>query len=182
MAKDALQDDDDEEDDDGKFLELGNEITKAFGPLGIITAGYDEEHLDLIIDACESAISQVYNARVKVALQKDSTRVPALQLQAPQHLPVAVLGKSDLHVTFGRLLMELEERDCVLPADGDELLLLNNNDDNDNNAASSSSLLSTLFSKSSSKRRNFNYLKYPLILFSGFEIPALQVSELSDVD
>jgi len=107
---------DDEE--DGKFLQLGLEITKPFGPLGLIVAGYNQEkYLDLIIDACERT------------------------LDSKQTLFVAILGKSDLGKTFSDITSELESRDCTLPADGDEL-----------------------------------NLRYPLLLYSGFEIPQLQSS------
>ena len=144
-AKDALQEDDD--DDEAKFLELGREVTQAYGPLGIVTAGYTEEHLDVIIDACEAAIS---------AYQKKRAEDEGIETILPTpHLPVAILGKSDLTRTFGEVLSELDERDCVLPADGDELLIA---------------------TSSETKQPRFNYLKYPLILYSGFEIPALQVS------
>ena len=106
-----------EEEEDGKFLQLGSEITKPFGPLGLIVAGYNqEEYLDLIIDACERT------------------------LNSKQTLPVAILGKSDLSKTFLDITSELDSRDCTLPADGDEL-----------------------------------NLRYPLLLYSGFEIPQLQV-------
>jgi len=129
----------DNDDDAGKFLELGKEISKPFGPLGLMVAGYDEEYLDLIIDACESAIA---------AQRGPNDIVP------PPHLPVTILGKADLDRTFREVLSELDERDCVLPADGDELMLV-----------------------SSSRQRtdSGNYLRYPLVLFSGFEIPLLKV-------
>eukprot|EP00591_Stephanopyxis_turris_P002703 CAMPEP_0195520416 /NCGR_PEP_ID=MMETSP0794_2-20130614/16802_1 /TAXON_ID=515487 /ORGANISM="Stephanopyxis turris, Strain CCMP 815" /LENGTH=199 /DNA_ID=CAMNT_0040649763 /DNA_START=144 /DNA_END=743 /DNA_ORIENTATION=- len=126
-----IEDDDDDDDEAGKFLELGQDITKAYGPLGIVTAGYEEESLDRIVSACEAALTP-----------PDSIS---------PYFPVAILGKSDLKQTFKEVLSQLMERDCLLPEDGDELVLV-----------------------SSDGRANSSYLRYPLVLFSGFEVPQLQ--------
>lgn len=124
--------------DDGKFLKLGTEIVKPFGPLGLIVAGFNkEEYLDLIIDAFDKALP---------------TGTP---------LPVAILGKSDIKKTFRELLSELQQRDCLLPADGDQLLLLAEQKEYD---------------RGSSDRSQNRFLRYPLVLCSGFQVLQLQVS------
>lgn len=127
----------DEGTDDGKFLKLGTEIVKPFGPLGLIVAGINkEEYLDLIIDAFDKAL-------------------PTGTL-----LPIAILGRSDIKKTFRELLSELQQRDCLLPADGDQLSLLAEQTQRD---------------RGSSDRRQNRFLRYPLVLCSGFQVLQLQV-------
>ncbi len=138
--RDFVDDDENQiEEEDGKFLRLGTEISKSFGPLGLIIAGYnEEEYLDLIIDAFERT------------------------LPLGRTVAVAILGKSDLKKTFQQVLSELQERDCILPADGDQISLLREQQ----------------LHKGSSNKNRRHYLRYPLVLCSGFEAPQLQVSYL----
>jgi len=122
--------------DDGKFLKLGTEIVEPFGPLGLVIAGFNkEEYLDLIIDAFDKA----------------------LPIGTP--LPVAILGKSDIKKTFREVLSELQQRDCLLPADGEQLSLLAEHKQHHGNSCDSSQIC---------------YLRYPLVLCSGFQVLQLQ--------
>ncbi len=124
--------------DDGKFLKLGTEIVEPFGPLGLVIAGFNkEEYLDLIIDAFDKA----------------------LPIGTP--LPVAILGKSDIKKTFREVLSELQQWDCLLPADGEQLSLLAEHKQHHGNSCDSSQIC---------------YLRYPLVLCSGFQVLQLQVS------
>ena len=86
---------DDDDDERGKFKRQ-SELEPGCAPLGVITAGFDEDALE----ALAMTVEDVYEG-------------PDGEEMA--HVPIAVLSKSDLRLKLRDVLANIQERDSVLP-------------------------------------------------------------------
>ena len=84
------------EDDDeaGKFVRHAD-LQPGCAPLGVVTAGFDDDALEMLADAVETAFAGPDGAI--------------------SHVPIAVLAQADLRMQLRDVLARLEERDSVLP-------------------------------------------------------------------
>ena len=87
--------DEDADDERGKFKRQ-SELEPGCAPLGMITAGFDDEALE----ALAMTVEDVYEG-------------PDGEEMA--HVPIAVLSKSDLRLKLRDVLAKIDERDSVLP-------------------------------------------------------------------
>jgi hypothetical protein len=77
---------------DGKFARYGDRgVPAAFGPLGCLCAGLDEEELGVLGDAIDAHPAQ-------------------------GHIPIAILSKAEMLKPLRGALEGLAQRDCVIPA------------------------------------------------------------------
>ena len=82
-------------DEAGKFMRH-NELQPGGAPLGLVCAGFDEDALEALAMAVEDVLSDAEG-------------------QPTAHVPIAVLGRSDLRLRLRDILAQLDARDSVLP-------------------------------------------------------------------